>query len=59
MSNTVWIVFGVGGGALAAVSLLADALGIGAPGFGLKQTAGLVVGLIAAVVGASGWMRSR
>jgi uncharacterized membrane protein len=50
----VVFVFGV---LLALVSLFADPLGIGGePGFGWKQTLGLVVGI--ALV-AFGWWRSR
>jgi hypothetical protein len=42
---------------LALVSLFADALGVGGePGFGWKQTLGLVVGVALA---AFGWWRSR
>jgi len=59
MSKNAWISVLVGGGVLAVVSLLADALGLGLPGFGFRQATGLVVGLIAAAAGAAGWMRSR
>ena len=40
------------GVALAAVSALADPLGIGVAGFGWKQITGTVVGVAAAIVGA-------
>jgi hypothetical protein len=33
------------------VSLVADVIGIGLPGFGLKQIAGTVAGVIVAVIG--------
>ncbi len=43
----------VAGAALAVVSLAADTLGIGVgPGFGLKQLAGTVAGVVIAVAGA-------
>ena len=44
------------GGLLALVSLFADVLGVGGqPGFGWKQTAGLVIGV--ALVGFGLWSR--
>ncbi len=48
-SALVMVVVGV---LLALVSVFADALGVGGePGFGYKQAAGLVVGVVLAVIG--------
>jgi membrane associated rhomboid family serine protease len=48
-SALVMLVVGV---LLALVSIFADALGVGGePGFGYKQAAGLVVGVVLAVIG--------
>jgi uncharacterized membrane protein len=46
------------GGILAVVSAFADPLGVGGePGFGWKQTLGLIVGVVLAIVGV--WRRSK
>ncbi len=51
--RTLGIVLLVVGIVVLIVSVAADAIGLGgSPGFGYKQAAGTVVGVIAAVVGA-------
>jgi hypothetical protein len=50
--KTAWVVLLVAGVLLFLISAAADPLGIGgSPGFGLKQIAGCVVGVLLAAVG--------
>ena len=49
--KTIGIILLIVGAILLIVSLAADSIGIGLPGFGLKQIAGTVVGVIIAAVG--------
>jgi hypothetical protein len=49
--KTIGIVLLVVGVVLLIVSLAADSIGIGLPGFGLKQIAGSIAGVIVAIVG--------
>jgi uncharacterized RDD family membrane protein YckC len=49
--KTIGIVLLAVGVVLLIVSLAADSIGIGLPGFGLKQITGSIVGVIIAVVG--------
>ncbi len=49
----------LGGALLIVISALADTLGIGQPGFGFKQIGGVIVGIVAILVGAVGWNRGR
>jgi len=49
--KTIGIALLAVGVVLLIVSLAADSIGIGLPGFGLKQIIGTVVGVIVAVVG--------
>jgi hypothetical protein len=49
--KTMGIVLLIVGAILLIVSLAADSIGIGVPGFGLKQIAGTVAGVIVAAIG--------
>jgi hypothetical protein len=49
--KTIGIILLIVGAILLIVSLAADSIGIGVPGFGLKQITGTVVGVIVAVIG--------
>jgi hypothetical protein len=61
MTRRGWtLVILVVGVVLALVSLFADALGVGRePRFGYKQAAGLVVGVVLAVVGVWRWCGAK
>ena len=49
--KTIGVVLLAVGVVLLIVSLAADSIGIGLPGFGLKQIAGSIAGVIVAIVG--------
>jgi hypothetical protein len=49
--KTIGIVLLVVGVILVILSLIADMIGIGIPGFGLKQIAGVIIGAIIAIAG--------
>ncbi len=58
MKDTLrYVAFVVGGGALV-ISAFADQLGIGAsPGFGVRQSLGVLLGIV--VLAATAWLSSR
>lgn len=56
--SKLWTFMTIGGFALIVISLFADAIGIGVhPGFGWRQTSGVLLGLI--LVLASPYMKRR